>query len=81
MTIVLEKQQEPNVGPANNLLRLLYMVEIAINNSPIVNTKLSHFYLNLGYHPHFRFAVPNFDEIRLEGDMTIQVRDWIKKML
>ena len=79
-TVVLAKQQEPNVGPTPNWLRLLDMVEIAINNAPIANTELSPFYLNLGYHPHFWFDVPNFDEVRLEGDKTIQVKDWIAKM-
>ena len=57
------------------------MVEIAINNAPIANTELSHFYLNLGYHHHFWFDVPNLDEVRLEGDKTIQVNDWIAKMV
>ena len=56
------------------------MVEIAINNAPIANTELSPFYLNLGYHPHFWLDVQHFDEVRLEGDKTIQVRDWIDKI-
>ena len=60
---------------------LLDMLEIAINNAPIANTELSPFYLNLGYHPYFCFDVPNFDEVRLEGDKTIHVKDWIAKML
>ena len=63
----MAKQQEPNVWPTHNWLRLLDMVEIAINNAPIANTELSPFYLNLGYHPHFWLDVPNFDEVRLEG--------------
>ena len=68
MTVVLAKHQEANVGPTPNLLRLLDMVDIAINNAPIANTELSLFYLNLGYHPHFWFDVPNFDELRLQCD-------------
>ena len=73
--VVMEKQQQPNVWPTTNLVRLLDMVEIAINNAPIANTELIPFYLNLGYHPHFWFDVPNFDEVRQEGDKTIQVKD------
>ena len=69
------KQQ---IGPTPNWLRLLDMVEIAINNAPIANTELSPFHLNLGYHPHFWFDVPNFDDVRLEGDKTIQLRDCSK---
>ena len=61
-------------------MRLLDMVEMAINNALIANMELSHFYMNLGYHPYFWFDVPNFDEVRLEGDKTIQVIDCIKKM-
>ena len=79
-TVVLAMQKQPNVGPTPNWLRMSDMVETAINNAPIANTELSHFYLNLGYHPHFWFDVPNFDEVRLECAQTIQVRDWIKKM-
>ena len=56
------------------------MVQIAINNAPIANTELSPLYLNLGYHPHFWFDLSNFDEVKLECDKTIQVRDWIAKM-
>ena len=67
-------------GPTTNWLRLLDMVEMAINNAPIANTELSHFYLNLGYHPHSWFDFQNFDEVRLEGDKTIQVKDWIANM-
>ena len=74
-TVVLAKQHDPNVGPTPNWVRLQGMVEIAINNAPIANTELSPFYLNLGYHLHFRFDVPNFDEVRLEGDKPIQVND------
>ena len=80
MTVVLSKQEQPNVGPTTNWLRLLDMVEIAINNAPISNTELSPFYLNLGYYSNFWFDVPNFDEVKLEGGNTIQVRDWIKEM-
>ena len=76
----MSKQQQPNVGPTPNWLRLLDMVEIAINNAPIANTELSPFYLNLGYQPHFWLDVQNFDEVRLEGDKTIPVQDWIKKL-
>ena len=79
-TVVLAKQQQPNVGPTTNWVRLLDMVEIVINNAPIANTELSPFYMILGYHTHFWFDVPNFDEVRLEGYKTIHVRDWIKKM-
>ena len=71
------KQQ---IGPTPNWLRLLDMVEITINNAQIANTELSPFYLNLRYHHHFWFDVPNLHEVRLEGDKTIHVRDWIKKM-
>ena len=74
------KQEQPNVGLTSNQLRLLDMVEIAINNAPIAKTELSPFYLNLGYHPYFWFNVPNFNEARFEGDKTIQVNDWIAKM-
>ena len=63
VTVVLAKQQESNVGPIHNWLRLLYKAEIAINNAPIANTELNPIYLNLGYHPHFWFDVPNFDEV------------------
>ena len=79
-TVVLSKQQQPNCGTYPNWLRLLDMVEIVINNAPIANTELSLFYLTFGYHPRFWFDVRNFDEIRLEGDKTIQVRDWINKI-
>ena len=79
-TVVLAKQQQPNVGSTLNWVRLLDMVEIAINNAPIANTELSPFYLNLGHHPNFWFDVPNFDEVRSEGDNTIQVKGWIAKM-
>ena len=54
--------------PTPNWVRLLDMVEIAINNAPIANTELSAFYLNLGYHPHFWLDVSNFDEVRLGYD-------------
>ena len=47
-TVVLAKQQQPNVGPTPNWLRLLDIVKIAINNAPIANTELSPFYLNFG---------------------------------
>ena len=57
-TVALAKQQDPNVGPTPNSLKLLDMVEFAINNAPNANTELSPFYLNLGYHPHFWFDVP-----------------------
>ena len=80
MTVVLAEQQQPNIPPITNLLRLLDMVEIAINNAPFVNTELSPFYLNLGYHHHFWFDVPKFDEATLKGDKTIQVNDCIAKM-
>ena len=79
-TVVMAKQQEPTVGPTPNLLIRLDMVEIAINNAPIANTGLSPFYLNLVYHPHFWFVVPNFDEVRVEGENTIQMKYWIAKM-
>ena len=59
---------------------MLDIVEIAINNAPVANTELSPFSLNLGYHPHFWFDVTKLDEARLEGDKTIQVRDWIANM-
>ena len=49
-TVVLAKQQQPNMWPTPNLLRLLDMVEIANYNTTNANTELSHFYLNLGYH-------------------------------
>ena len=56
------------------------MVEIAIKNAPIAKTESIPFYLNLGYHPHFWFDVPNIDEVKLEGDKTIKVKDWIAKV-
>ena len=80
MTVVLAEQQQATMRPTLNLLRLLDMVEIAINNAPFANTELSPFYLNLGYHHHFWFDVPKFDEASLEGDNTIQVNYWIEQM-
>ena len=80
MTVVLAKQQQPNIGHTPIFLRLLDMVEIAINNAPFANTELRPFYLNLGYHHHFWFDVLKVDEASLEGDNTIQVKDWIARM-
>ena len=80
MTVVLAKHQQPDMGSTANLLRLLGMVEIAINNAPFANTELSPFYLNLGYHHHFWFDVLKVDEASLEGDNAIQVNEWIAKM-
>ena len=68
------------MGPTHNWLRLLDMVESAINNAPIANTELSPFYLNFGYHPHLWFDVRNIAEARSEGDKTIQVKDRIAKL-
>ena len=78
-TVVLAKQHQQNVDPTSNCLRLLDMVEIAINNAQISNTGLRPFYLNIVYHLHFWFDVPNFDESRLKGDKTIQVNDRIAR--
>ena len=66
-TIVLAMLQEVRDGSFSNWLRLLDFVEIAINNAPIANTELIPFYPNLGYHPHFFFDIPNFEQDRLQG--------------
>ena len=79
-TVVLAKQHQQNVDPTSNCLRLLDMVEIAINNAPIANTGLSPFCLNLGYHLHFWFDVPNFNEASLKGDKTNKAKYWFEKM-
>ena len=58
-TIVLAKLQQPSAAAQDNpprapiWLRLLTLVEIAINNAQIADTELSPYYLNLGYHPQF----------------------------
>ena len=79
-TIVLAKLQEFRDGTFPNWLRLLDFVEIAINNAPIANTELSPFYLNLGYHPHFFFDIPNFEEDRLQGENTHTIKEWLKQL-
>ena len=67
-------------GSYSQLIKTTGHGEIAINNALIANMELSPLYLNLGYHPHFWFDVSNVDEVRLEGDKTIQVMEWIAKM-
>ena len=67
-------------APSPNWLRLLDLVEIAINNAHIADTELSPFYLNLGYHPQFFFDIPNLDEDRLRGEQTISIKEWMKKL-
>ena len=42
-TVILAKQQEPNVWSTHNWLIPMDMVEIDINNAPIANTELSPF--------------------------------------
>ena len=85
-TIVLAKLQQPSAAASANppqtpnWLRLLTLVEIAINNAPIADTELSPYYLNLGYHPQFFFDVPNFDEERLPGQENLTIKDWIKQL-
>ena len=85
-TIVLAKLQQPSAAAPGippqtpNWLRLLTLVEIAINNAPIADTELSPYYLNLGYHPQFFFDVPNFDEERLPGQENLTIKDWIKQL-
>ena len=74
-TIVIAKIHEATAAPSTNWIRLLDLVEIAINNAPIADTELSPFYLNLGYHQRFFFDIPDLDEERLRGEQTISIKE------
>ena len=60
ITIVLAKMQEASEAASPNRLRLLDLVDIAINNAHIAYTELSPFYLNFGTTHSFSSTSPTW---------------------